>query len=196
MAGSQVFLGYNQLYNFNKGIEVAHTVGAGEEFTLKELIPTTLRYPGKWVWDKDNETYWYINQEKTFTGLYDATLIRDSLQLLEDGEMLDSNYVLFEGTQSVHDKILSIESGSLLKLPRVQLSLGTETFTYTINGQELEIHSLYINRLPYFGVKGAGNIGLMDFYYEHMSGNTVITLAPALNLAFSHQDLLDIFYTT
>ena len=192
--GTEVFLGYNELYNFGKSIEVGHTVGTGLRFATKELIPMTLRYPGKLVYDADNDVFWFVLSDGSFISFHDAILIRDRLKTLVGAEMLGSQYIHYEGDQTVYDKLQSISSNEILRLPRVQLSLNQETFEYTIPNQELNIHILYINRVPYFGIKDFANLAIMDFYYEFTGGNTKITLSPALNLAFSHQDVIDIFY--
>jgi len=192
--GTEIFLAGDKFYSFGNGIEVGQVVGTDLTFLTKEQIPTSIRYPGKIVFDKDANSYWFINSNKNFVSFHDAVLIRTALENLELANKLSSEHIRYTDELSVFDKLNSLASSSISRLPRIQLSLIGETFEYTIMGLELDIFLLYINRVPYFGVNGYSNLGIMDFYYEHVSNNTEIHLAPGLNLAFNHQDILDIYY--
>lgn len=53
----------DKLFNANASIEPAATVGTGEAFEDIESVPSTLKYPGKPIYDKDAEALHVIDSD-------------------------------------------------------------------------------------------------------------------------------------
>lgn len=83
---ANISLNNDQLYNLDKPIEPAKIVGTGETYANVGAVPSTLLYPGKHIYDKDNEVLYIVDAsgtpvaqnkadiiESSFTGIYVLT---------------------------------------------------------------------------------------------------------------------------
>jgi hypothetical protein len=131
-------------------------------------------------------------------GTYTALQLRDLLQTLTGIDMLDSNKVKYEGETSVHSKLVSLNSAVSAKqqrlfVTRIIYDAIIEAYSLTISGN-MSILQMAVNRVPYSGAMGASYNG-MDFKYQVVGGNTVVTLNPGLGIMFMPNDIIDIIYS-
>lgn len=98
-------LNNDQLYNLDKPIEPGKIVGTGETYANIEAIPTTLKYPGKHIYDKDNEVLYIISSDGTPSPIGSTTA--KNTTFTPSGTIIATD--VQEAIEEVDDRLLLLE---------------------------------------------------------------------------------------
>lgn len=133
-------------------------------------------------------------------GSYSASQIRDMLHSLGLPDMLSSDKVQYNDDTTVKAKLQALDlaiaaKANELKTMRMIFDGQVGTAVLTIQGVQMRIIQLNINRvMPLVGVLGS-SYGFYDFKYQYSGGNTLINFSPSLNQSLVLNDIIDIIYT-
>lgn len=170
---------------------------AGREIVLQQgSTHIQYRYSDETVWTNLIS----IAEITGAAGSYSASQIRDMLHSLELPDMLISSKVMYDDDTTVKAKLQALDQAiaakaNELKTMRMIFDGQVGTAALTIEGVQMRIIQLNINRImPMMGVLGS-SYGFYDFKYQHSGGNTLINFSPSLNQSLQPNDIIDIIYT-